>query len=83
MEKMQKKPTAAKISGDESLEYAESIINTVREPLIALNQDLRVVIASRSFYEVFKVNHFERFEAAFAVNRRSGGDVRVTGSGIP
>ena len=39
-----------------SQEYAESIINTVREPLIALDQDLRVVTASRSFYEVFKVN---------------------------
>lgn len=38
-----------------SLEYAESIINTVREPLIVLDQDLRVVSASRSFYEVFKV----------------------------
>jgi len=37
-------------------EYAESIINTVREPLIALDQDLRVVSASRSFYEAFKVN---------------------------
>ena len=36
-------------------EYAESIINTVREPLIAMDQDLRVVSASRSFYEVFKV----------------------------
>jgi PAS domain S-box-containing protein len=35
-------------------EYAESIINTVREPLIALDQDLRVVSVSRSFYEVFK-----------------------------
>jgi len=40
---------------DEDREYAESIINTVREPLIALNQDLRVVTASRSFYDVFKV----------------------------
>jgi len=46
-------------TADESLEYAESIINTVREPLIALSQDLRVVSASRSFYEVFKVNHEE------------------------
>jgi len=35
--------------------YAESIINTVREPLISLDQDLRVVTVSRSFYEVFKV----------------------------
>jgi PAS domain-containing protein len=39
-----------------SQEYAESIINTVREPLISLDQDLRVVSVSRSFYEVFKVN---------------------------
>jgi PAS domain S-box-containing protein len=38
-----------------SQEFAESIINTVREPLIVLDQDLRVVTASRSFYEVFKV----------------------------
>jgi PAS domain S-box-containing protein len=36
-------------------DYAESIINTVREPLIALDQDLRVVSVSRSFYAVFKV----------------------------
>ena len=36
-------------------EYSESIINTVREPLIVLDQALRVVTVSRSFYEVFKV----------------------------
>jgi methyl-accepting chemotaxis protein len=39
-----------------SQEFAESVINTVREPLIALDQDLRVVKVSRSFYEFFKVN---------------------------
>ena len=38
-----------------SQEYSESIINTVREPLIVLDQDLRVVTVSRSFYEFFKV----------------------------
>jgi diguanylate cyclase (GGDEF)-like protein/PAS domain S-box-containing protein len=38
-----------------SLEYAESIIDTVREPLIVLDQGLRVVSVSRSFYGVFKV----------------------------
>jgi len=37
------------------LEESQSIINTVREPLITLDQDLRVVSASRSFYEVFRV----------------------------
>jgi len=35
--------------------YAESVINTVREPLIVLDQELRVVTVSRSFYDVFKV----------------------------
>jgi PAS domain S-box-containing protein len=38
-----------------SRKYAESIIDTIREPLIVLDQNLRVVSASRSFYEVFKV----------------------------
>jgi PAS domain S-box-containing protein len=41
--------------GETAQEFAESIIDTVREPLIALDQDLRVVTASRSFYEFFKV----------------------------
>jgi len=40
-------------------EYAESIINTVREPLIILDQDLRIVTVSRSFYNVFKVKQEE------------------------
>jgi len=56
LEKTRKELEVIKKSADEALEYAESIINTVREPLIALDQDLRVVTASRSFYEVFKVN---------------------------
>jgi len=46
---------AVKKTATRSEEYAESIINTVREPLIVLDQDLRVVTASRSFYEFFKV----------------------------
>ncbi|MGM0644083.1 MAG: PAS domain S-box protein [Thermodesulfobacteriota bacterium] len=40
---------------DEILEYADSFINAVREPLIVLDHDLRVISASRSFYDVFKV----------------------------
>jgi PAS domain S-box-containing protein len=55
LERARKKLEVTKISEDEAREYAESIINTVREPLIALDQDLRVVTASRSFYGVFKV----------------------------
>jgi PAS domain S-box-containing protein len=38
-----------------SREFAEDIIDTVREPLIVLDKDLLVIAASRSFYEVFKV----------------------------
>jgi len=56
LEKARKELEATKISEDAAREYSESIINTVREPLISLDQDLRVVSASRSFYEVFKVN---------------------------
>ena len=52
---IEKELEVIKTSADDALEYSDSIINTVREPLIALNQDLRVVTASRSFYEVFKV----------------------------
>ncbi|MBF0217262.1 MAG: PAS domain-containing sensor histidine kinase [Candidatus Omnitrophica bacterium] len=40
---------------EDARNYAESIINTVREPLITLDRELRVVSVSRSFYVVFKV----------------------------
>ena len=39
----------------DALAFAESIINTIRQPLIILDQDLRVITASRSFYKFFKV----------------------------
>ncbi|MDO9053970.1 MAG: chemotaxis protein CheB [Gallionella sp.] len=35
-------------------ELAESIVNTVREPLIVLDADLRVVTASQAFYRFFQ-----------------------------
>jgi PAS domain-containing protein len=35
-------------------EYTEGIINTVHEPLIILNGDLRIISASRAFYVIFK-----------------------------
>jgi hypothetical protein len=35
---------------------AHAIVDTVREPLIVLDQDLRVVAASQSFYLTFKVD---------------------------
>ena len=53
--KDQSKTKQALIKESAPREYAENIINTVREPLIALDQDLRVVTASRSFYNFFRV----------------------------
>ena len=38
-----------------TLDYAESIVETVREPLMVLDAGLRVISANRSFYETFKV----------------------------
>jgi chemotaxis protein methyltransferase CheR len=35
---------------------ALAIVNTVREPIVVLDQDLRVIVASRSFYGTFKVS---------------------------
>ena len=55
LEKTRKELEIIKKSADEAHEFAESVINTVREPLISLDQDLRVVTVSRSFYEFFKV----------------------------
>ena len=46
-------------SAKEVSEFAENIIDTVREPLIVLDKDLRVVKASQSFYDFFKVTPVE------------------------
>ena len=35
---------------------AQAIVDTVREPLLVLNKELCVVTASRSFYQIFKVD---------------------------
>ena len=35
---------------------AQAIVDTVREPLLVFDKDLRVIAASRSFYSVFKVS---------------------------
>ncbi|MFA7405999.1 MAG: PAS domain S-box protein [Pelobacteraceae bacterium] len=36
-------------------EYAENIVETVREPLVVLNSDLKILTANHSFYNTFKV----------------------------
>ncbi|WP_214072987.1 CheR family methyltransferase [Mucilaginibacter sp. dw_454] len=39
--------------------YTEAIVNTIREPLLIIDQDLRVIRASRSFYIKFKLSEKE------------------------
>src|SRR5674476_425113 len=55
LEKTRKELVVIKKSADEVSEFAENIINTVREPLLVLDKELRVVKASKSFYDFFKV----------------------------
>lgn len=38
-----------------SLDYAEAIVNTVREPLVILNKNLQVITANRAFYNTFDI----------------------------
>jgi two-component system CheB/CheR fusion protein len=40
-------------------EFAKSIVNTVREPLLVLDKDLKVVYANKSFYRDFRVGRKE------------------------
>ena len=35
---------------------AQGIVDTVREPVLVLDKELRVIAASRSFYSAFKVS---------------------------
>jgi PAS domain S-box-containing protein len=44
---------------DRALDYFRNIVETVREPLIILDSDLRVTGASRSFYKTFSVTKEE------------------------
>ena len=37
------------------VEFFENILNSIREPLVLLDSDLKVVKANRSFYQTFKV----------------------------
>ncbi|MFA5005118.1 MAG: PAS domain-containing protein, partial [Candidatus Omnitrophota bacterium] len=39
----------------DAFEYSRDIVDTVREPLLVLDADLKVISANRSFYEFFKV----------------------------
>lgn len=40
-------------------DYAEAIVETIREPLVVLDSDLRILAANRSFYKIFHVSRKE------------------------
>ncbi|MBI5057865.1 MAG: sensor domain-containing diguanylate cyclase [Nitrospirae bacterium] len=40
----------------EALEFSDAIIATVREPLLVLDNELRIITANRSFYRTFQVD---------------------------
>jgi PAS domain-containing protein len=40
----------------DALSYSQAIVDTVREPLLVLDRELRVTTASRAFYRTFGVS---------------------------
>ena len=51
--------TAVPQNGEEARMLAEGIVETIRQPLLILNGDLRVQSANRAFYETFRVEPAE------------------------
>ena len=47
------------VAAEEARRYAESIVETVREPLLVLDADLKIISANRNFYRTFKVTPAE------------------------
>jgi len=46
---------SAEFVAEEAGRYAESIVETVREPLLVLDAELKIISANRNFYRTFKV----------------------------
>ena len=43
------------LAAEEARRYAESIVETIREPLLVLDAGLKIISANRNFYKTFKV----------------------------
>ena len=52
---MPDEPLQAFENGEQAFLLAKAIVDTVREPLLVLDEDLRIVVASRSFYRTFEM----------------------------
>ena len=60
--KLEKSITGSKTSelaAQEATRYAESIVETVRGPLLVLDANLKIISANQNFYRTFKVTHDE------------------------
>jgi PAS domain S-box-containing protein len=55
MEKSITGTISAVLATEEARRYAESILGTIREPLLVLDADLKIISANRNFYRTFKV----------------------------
>lgn len=58
-------------AAEEAREYAESLVETVREPLVVLDRDLRVQRATSAFYQTFLVSR-EETEGRFLYDLGNG-----------
>jgi two-component system CheB/CheR fusion protein len=45
----------SKINVEKSRNFAEGVLETINEPLVVLDADLRVIMANRAFYQLLKV----------------------------
>jgi PAS domain-containing protein len=43
-------------NNDDRHALAQAMVDTIREPLLVLDKDLRVITANRSFYLMFRMN---------------------------
>jgi len=41
---------------DDAHPLAQAIVDTIRDPLLVLDQDLRIVTANRAFHQTFRMN---------------------------
>lgn len=61
MKKTQNIPTNVKIDADELWQvawtYIRTVVDTLREPFLILDENLRVISANKTFYAVFQVKH--------------------------
>src|SRR5690348_3584308 len=55
-ERSDSKPLESDDGLRDALSYMQAILDTVREPLLVLDRELRVTTASRAFYQTFGVS---------------------------